>query len=170
MVSPRNEVWEMSVEFYSDDASQPRCGYCFWLVEANFPWGTTSRKHYPDWAIPHLFERLFLISWENNRDCHITMPLSLKTMEVKIKGDHWNRRFRIVQVYSPDLASDASSVWNFCACFSDFILQGNQWLQLQNVSCILRQTDCLGSTLHHVRNNGWLCNSLKIPTNYSPLG
>ena len=34
------------------------------------------------WAIPHLFERLFLISWKNNRDCHITMPLSLKTMEV----------------------------------------------------------------------------------------
>ena len=25
-------------------------------------------------AIPHLFERLFLIGWENNRDCHITMP------------------------------------------------------------------------------------------------
>ena len=39
------------------------------------------------WAILHLFERLFLISWENNRDCHITMPLSLKTMEVQIKGD-----------------------------------------------------------------------------------
>ena len=37
-------------------------------------------------AISHLFERLFLISWENNRDCHTTMPLSLKTMEV-IKGD-----------------------------------------------------------------------------------
>ena len=35
-------------------------------------------------VIPHLFERL--ISWENNRDCHITMPLSLKTMEVQIKG------------------------------------------------------------------------------------
>ena len=26
-------------------------------------------------------------SVENNRDCHITMPLSLKTMEVQIKGD-----------------------------------------------------------------------------------
>ena len=38
-------------------------------------------------AIPHLFERLFLISWENNRDCHITMPLSLKTMKVQIKED-----------------------------------------------------------------------------------
>ena len=49
-------------------------------------------------AIPYLFERLFLISWENNRDCHITMPLSLKTMEVQIKGDHWNKRFRTVLV------------------------------------------------------------------------
>ena len=47
-------------------------------------------------AIPHPFERLFLISWENNRDCHITMPLSLKTMEVQIKGDQWNKRFRTV--------------------------------------------------------------------------
>ena len=35
-------------------------------------------------AIPHLFERLFLISRENNRDCHITMTLSLKTMKVQI--------------------------------------------------------------------------------------
>ena len=50
-------------------------------------------------AIPHLFERLFLISWENNRDCHIAMPLSLKTMEVQIKGDHWNKRFSTVRVY-----------------------------------------------------------------------
>ena len=50
-------------------------------------------------AIPHLFERLFLISLENNRDCHITTPLSLKTMEVQIKGDQWNKRFRTGQVY-----------------------------------------------------------------------
>ena len=50
-------------------------------------------------AIPHLFERLFLISRENNRDCHITMPLSLKTMEVQIKGDQWNKKFRTAQVY-----------------------------------------------------------------------
>ena len=41
----------------------------------------------------------FLLSWGNNRDCHITMPLSLKTMEVQIKGDQWNKRFRTVQVY-----------------------------------------------------------------------
>ena len=38
-------------------------------------------------AIPRLFERLFFISRENNRDCHIAMPLSLKTRQVPIKGD-----------------------------------------------------------------------------------
>ena len=27
----------------------------------------------------------------------------------------------------PDLGSDASSVWNFCTRFSDFISWGNQW-------------------------------------------
>ena len=41
----------------------------------------------------------FWLAWENSRDCHITMPLSLKTMEVQIKGDHWNKRFITVQVY-----------------------------------------------------------------------
>ena len=50
-------------------------------------------------AIPHLIERLFVISWENNRDCYITMPLSLKTMEVQIKGQQHNKRLRTVQVY-----------------------------------------------------------------------
>ena len=35
----------------------------------------------------HLFERLFVIGWENNRDCDIIMLLSLKTMEGQIKGD-----------------------------------------------------------------------------------
>ena len=50
-------------------------------------------------AIPHLFERLILISWQNNRDCHKTMLLSLKTMEVQIERDEWKKRFRTVQVY-----------------------------------------------------------------------
>ena len=36
-------------------------------------------------AIPHLFGRLFLISWETDRDCLITIPLSLKTVEVQIR-------------------------------------------------------------------------------------
>ena len=30
------------------------------------------------------------------------------------------------------------SVWNFCACFSDIISQGNQWSHHKNVSCFLR--------------------------------
>ena len=31
------------------------------------------------------------------------------------------------QKHHSDLGSDASSVWNFCACFSDFVSWGNQW-------------------------------------------
>ena len=31
------------------------------------------------------------------------------------------------QKHYPELGSDTSSVWNFCACFSDVILWGNQW-------------------------------------------
>ena len=34
----------------------------------------------------HLFDRLFVTGWENNRDCAITMPLPLKTMEARLKG------------------------------------------------------------------------------------
>ena len=55
-------------------------------------WGWRWYKNDEDtrWKIRgdlHLFERLFVIRWENNRDCDITMPLSLKTMEVQIKRD-----------------------------------------------------------------------------------
>ena len=31
------------------------------------------------------------------------------------------------QNHYPDLGSDASSAWNFCACFSDIISRGNRW-------------------------------------------
>ena len=36
--------------------------------------------------------------------------------------------------YHPDLGSDASSVWNFCARFSDVISWGNQWWS-RGLSC-----------------------------------
>ena len=43
------------------------------------------------------------------------------------------------QKHYPDLGSDASSVWNLCALFSDVIWQGNQYMVvLPNVSCFLR--------------------------------
>ena len=60
-------------KFYTDDASLPRSGYCFWRVETHLPLGTTNQKHYPD------------------------------------------------------LGNDTSSVWNFCARFSDVISRGNCW-------------------------------------------
>ena len=43
------------------------------------------------------------------------------------------------QKHYPDLGSDASSVWNLCALFSDVLWQGNQYMVvLPNVSCFLR--------------------------------
>ena len=39
----------------------------------------------------HQFEILFVIGCEDNRDCDITMPLSLKTMELQIKRDQKKR-------------------------------------------------------------------------------
>ena len=75
--------------------------YCGWLSQVKAKhWSEEKEFAVSIRAIPHLFERLFLISWENNRDCHVTMSLSLKIMEVQIKGDQWNKRFRTVQVYS----------------------------------------------------------------------
>ena len=44
----------------------------------------------------HLFARLFVIGWENNKDCDITMPLSLKTMEVnEVNNVTWKGSFNI---------------------------------------------------------------------------
>ena len=42
----------------------------------------------------YLFTLHQMIGWENNRDCDITTPLSLETIEVQIK----KKRFRTVQV------------------------------------------------------------------------
>ena len=46
----------------------------------------------------YLFTLHQMIVWKTNRDCDITTPLSLETIEVQIKGDQWNKRFRTVQV------------------------------------------------------------------------
>ena len=34
---------------------------------------------------PASISKIVLIGWEDNRDCHITLPLSRKTIEVQIK-------------------------------------------------------------------------------------
>ena len=47
-VSPRKTSEKRAQKFLTDDASLPRSGQCFWLVEANFTSGTTNQKHYPN--------------------------------------------------------------------------------------------------------------------------
>ena len=47
-VSPRKTSEKRAQKFHTDDASLPKSGQCFWLVEANFTSGTTNQKHYPN--------------------------------------------------------------------------------------------------------------------------
>ena len=42
------------------------------------------------------------------------------------------------QKHYADLGSDASSVWNFCACFSDVIARQNQWRRRQMSAVLFR--------------------------------
>ena len=39
---------ERAEKFHTDDATLPITWLCIWLVQANFPHGTTNQKHYPD--------------------------------------------------------------------------------------------------------------------------
>ena len=87
-----------------------------------------------------------LLAWENSRHLE-TLPL------VSPRNDVWEKSVEVpywwlvtTQIWVllligraaweiwfnqseslPDLGSDASSVWNFCALFSDVIWWGNQW-------------------------------------------
>ena len=61
---------------------------------------------------------------------------------LQMTSDKWTQKFHTDdtslpcgtwtnQKHYPDLDSDASSVWNFCACFSDVIWRGNHWWRRQ---------------------------------------
>lgn len=60
------------------------------------------------------------------RDCDITMRLSMKTMEVQIKGEQWNKRFRTV---NREGGGGGGYVQLAKICFSLFHLQGGERLQ-----------------------------------------
>ena len=82
-----------------------------------------------------------LLSWQ--RDVTIS-PLYFKYMHtlgsaLKLFMPH-GKFASANQNDKPDLLSDTSSVWNFCICSSDVILQGNSYWHCQNnVSCLFRQ-------------------------------
>ena len=68
--SPRNNIWETGAEIpYWWQLSLPRSGYCFWLVETNFPRNTTNQKHFPDLGSDIVISMKFLRSFLR---CHFT--------------------------------------------------------------------------------------------------
>ena len=63
------------------------------------------------------------VAWENSR--HLaTLPL-VSPPKWRLRNEH--RNSILMTHHYPDLGSDASSVWNFCARFSDVISQESQW-------------------------------------------
>ena len=65
-----------------------------------------------------------LLTWENGRH--------LATLSLVPRHLRNERRNSILMTrHYPDLGSDASSVWNFFARFSDVIWRGNQWKRRQ---------------------------------------
>ena len=78
--------------------------------------------------------------------------VTIHILEVLLIGES---KFLTNQKCYPDLGSDASSVWNFCARFSDVISRGNQWWRREmSVVCFSGKAGSFTSgnaTLHLMR-------------------
>ena len=79
-----------------------------------------------------------IIAWENRQwifQWHLLFPREITSEDREQKFPADDRVVVLIgwkfasnnQKHYPDLGSDASSVWNFCACFSDVISRGNRW-------------------------------------------
>ena len=98
------------------------------------------------------------------------LPLSLKTMEVQIKGDQWNKRFRTVQVYWKNLAGYASQnivttvtltsrcFISPCSCPFDKNLYFLPWLLGSHAMLSLHGTMARGCLVQRIHLKTPLCN------------
>ena len=77
----------------------------------------------------------FLMKWHLRRLSaeiphwwHVTFQICIVLLIDWSKFSKWHDQSEATnQKHYPDLGSDVSSVWNFCAHFSDVILRENQW-------------------------------------------
>ena len=71
----------------------------------------------------------FPMKWHLRNECRNSILMMYGYLDLGSASD-WIKasKFLTNQKHYPDLGSEASSVWDFCACFSDIITQGNhQW-------------------------------------------
>ena len=54
------------------------------------------------------------------------------------------------QKHYPDMGSEASSVWDFCARFSDVISRGNRWWSREMSSVSIQTNDGLALSLKDI--------------------
>ena len=67
-------------------------------------------------------------TWETSAEIPYCWCVTTQFWVVLLIGWIKFQRGTTNQKHYPDLGSDVSSVWNFCACFSDVIWRGNQML------------------------------------------
>ena len=139
----------------------------FSALQSTLSWGTPI--HLTDTSIERIFTYYFSsilqyyltvykadssLAWENTR--HLARPVL-----VPLRNDVWGTcaeipywwrvttqiwivlmigRGREMCFNQSGALRDTSSVWNFCACFSDVILWGNPMVGSRNVSCFLMLT------------------------------
>ena len=95
-----------------------------------------------------------LLAWENSRHLATLTMVSPPNdvWETSAEIPYWWRittQIWLVLLIGLALGSDASSVWNFCAHFSDVIWRANQqWVASPHVSCFLRLEFCPHLNLH----------------------
>ena len=115
------------------------------LLSTSFDWGDSAMSY--SFPRNHVQGTLDSIAWENSQQ-FTTPPLvspQNEVWETNTEISNWwhiTTQIRVVlligykslvkftstnQKHYPDLASDVSSVWNFCGHFSDVILRGNHW-------------------------------------------
>ena len=72
------------------------------------------------------------VAWENGRRL-ARSPFELSQNDVRLVITRENF-VSTNQKHYLDLGSDASSVWNFCAGYSDVVLRGYKWLPPENIT------------------------------------
>ena len=122
-VSVRNDVWGTSVEI----PYWWRVTYQIWvlllIVKANFPRGTTNQKHYPDPLSSTEAPAGYPYKNSNKRKKKRKHAGDDRAPRASPQLQHNEAS---AEEKDPDLGSEASSVQNYCARFSNVIPRGNQ--------------------------------------------
>ena len=132
---------EIAEKFHTDDVSLPRPGWCFWLLEANFPSSMPNQKHYLDLgsdsiviSMEFLGSFLRLVSWGNHWWGHeMCAVFSGCDNNMNISSEGWKKNNKKIIAHLPRVTLKLGNV-----------IQNNRLqLRLRNCSLLLFLKSCL---------------------------